>query len=153
VTGLSGIVKAAAAVFIIPALIFGAYVIAHGHLTPGGGFQGGAIIATSIILLLVAFGEKGFKKAVGKDFLSALESVALFGFIALAFVGMKNAFFGNFLANAGGLFGKTVQFGVNQGTLNTAGVIPLMNFFVGIEVACALTVIVLVMYSGWGNAK
>ena len=152
-TELSKIVKTVAAVFTIPALVFGAYVIAHGHLTPGGGFQGGAIIATSIVLLLVAFGEKKFKSAVGKEFLAALESVALFGFIALAFMGLRTAFFSNFLANAGGIFGGSVGFGVNAGALNTAGVIPLMNFFVGLEVACALTIIVLVMYSGWRDVK
>lgn len=152
-SGLSKIVKTIAGVFIIPAIVFGAYIVAHGHLTPGGGFQGGAIIATSIALLLIAFGEKAFKKAFGKEFLSALESIALCGFIALAFLGLQSSFFKNFLANSGLVFGEKVAFGVNPGFLNTAGVIPLMNFLVGLEVACALTIIVLVMYSGWSEKK
>ncbi|GAG41571.1 unnamed protein product, partial [marine sediment metagenome] len=131
-TVLSKIVRTVAVIFIIPALVFGAYIIAHGHLSPGGGFQGGAIIATSIILLLVAFGEKAFKKAFGEKFLSSLESIALLGLIALAFLGMQSTFFKNFLANARGLFGEAVGFGVNPGMLNTAGVIPLMNFLIGL---------------------
>jgi len=150
---LSKIVRTAAAVFIVPALAFGAYVVAHGHLTPGGGFQGGAIIATSIVLLLVAFGEKAFKLAVSKNFLSALENIALLGFIAIAFLGLQATFFKNFIAGQGGLFGEIVSFGVNSGNINTAGTIPLMNFFVGLEVACALTIIIIVMYSGWSDKK
>jgi len=35
--------------------IFGLYVIAHGHHSPGGGFQGGVILGASIILLAIAF--------------------------------------------------------------------------------------------------
>ena len=38
--------------------IFGAYIIIHGHLTPGGGFQGGAVVATMAAFLLVAYGGK-----------------------------------------------------------------------------------------------
>jgi len=142
---MSKIVKTVSLAFLIPTLVFGAYVISHGHLTPGGGFQGGAIIATSIVLLLVAFGAKDFRKAVGKNFLSVVESIALLGFIALAFIGLGNSFFYNALANEGGLFGESVSFGVNMGVLNTAGTIPLMNFVVGLEVACALTIILIAM--------
>jgi multicomponent Na+:H+ antiporter subunit B len=35
-------------------LTFGAYIILHGHLTPGGGFQGGAVFASGLALLIVA---------------------------------------------------------------------------------------------------
>jgi len=153
VSGLSKIVKNVASVFIVPGLIFGAYVVAHGHLTPGGGFQGGTIIATTLALLLVAFGEKSFRKAIGKNALAMLESLALFGFIGIAFLGLQSSFFNNFLSNSGSLFGQSVQFGVNEGNINSAGVIPLMNFMVGIEVASGLTIIVIAMYSGWGERK
>lgn len=152
-SGLSRIVKTIASVFIVPGIVFGAYIIAHGHLTPGGGFQGGTIIATSIALLIIAFGEKNFRKAIGKNALAILESLALSGFIGIAFLGLQSSFFNNFLANSGLLFGQSVLFGVNLGNINTAGVIPLMNFMVGIEVASGLTIIVIAMYSGWGEKK
>ena len=152
-SGLSRIVKTIASVFIVPGLVFGAYIVAHGHLTPGGGFQGGTIIATSIALLLVAFGEKSFRRAVGKNALTVLESLALFGFIGIAFLGLQSSFFHNFLANSGSLFGQSVRFGVNAGNINTAGVIPLMNFMVGIEVASGLAIIVIAMYSNWGEKR
>ncbi len=152
VKGMSLVVKNAAAVFFIPALVFGVYVVLHGHLSPGGGFQGGAIIATSIALLLIAFGEKGFGKAFGKKALSALESLALAGFAAIAFLGLGSSFLRNFLANSGYLFGESVSFGVNQGNILTAGTIPLLNMLVGLEVACALSIILISMHSG-GDSK
>ena len=41
--------------------LYGIYVITHGHLTPGGGFAGGAIIAGAFILLVLAYGSKLLK--------------------------------------------------------------------------------------------
>ncbi|PKP54943.1 sodium:proton antiporter, partial [Candidatus Atribacteria bacterium HGW-Atribacteria-1] len=35
-------------------IIFGFYIIVHGHLTPGGGFQGGAVVGSAFALLLVS---------------------------------------------------------------------------------------------------
>ena len=54
--GLSPIVKIIAAMLFPFILIYSLYIIMHGHLTPGGGFQGGAIGASAVVLLVVAFG-------------------------------------------------------------------------------------------------
>lgn len=129
-------------------IIFGFYVIVHGHLTPGGGFQGGAIVASAFALLLVSYGSLITKKFLKKDFLSIMESSGLTMFIVLAFLGLGITFFYNFLANIGGWFGNTPVIGPNPGDMNTGGVIPLMNIAVGLEVLSALGVIVLVMASG-----
>lgn len=138
----SKIVEIAAAMLAAPIITFGLYIIAHGHLTPGGGFQGGTVIATAFALLFVAFGKKA-TDSLRKELLVALECTALLGFIGLAYLGLSKTFFFNFLANSGLLFGETVSFGPNQGLVNTAGVIPLMNIFVGVEVSCGLTIIML----------
>ena len=140
------IIRTIAAVFLIPIVSFGIYIIMHGHLTPGGGFQGGTIIASAFALLLVAFSEHA-KHIFNKNVLSAIESLALLCFIGLAFLGMHTGFFNNFLANSGLIFGQSIPFGPNKGFLNTAGVIPLMNIFVGIEVSCALVLIVFLMFT------
>ena len=129
-------------------IIFGFYVIVHGHLTPGGGFQGGAIAASAFALLLVSYGSLITKKFLKKEFLSIMESTGLTMFIVLAFLGLGITFFYNFLANTGGWFGNTPVIGPNSGDMNTGGVIPLMNIAVGLEVLSALGVIVLVMASG-----
>lgn len=126
-------------------IIFGFYVIVHGHLTPGGGFQGGAIVASAFALLLVSYGGLNAKKFLKKDLLSLIESCGLTMFILLAFLGLGITFFYNFLANSGSWFGDIVVIGINPGNMNTAGVIPLMNIAVGFEVLSALGVIVLVM--------
>ncbi len=129
-------------------IIFGFYVIVHGHLTPGGGFQGGAVAASAFALLLVSYGSLNIQKFLKKDLLSILESCGLTMFIVLAFLGLGITFFYNFLANSGSWFGDTAVIGINPGNINTGGVIPLMNIAVGLEVLSALGVIVLIMAIG-----
>ncbi|MCK4492076.1 MAG: hypothetical protein KAU03_05595 [Candidatus Altiarchaeales archaeon] len=143
--GMSKIVRTIACILIVPGIMFGLYVIIHGHLTPGGGFQGGAIIATISALFIIAYGEK-IRGVLNQDILSLAEGLALLAFISLAFLGLSVTFFHNFLANEGFIFGKAIGFGINPGYLNTGGVIPLLNLAVGLEVFSALSLIVLVMY-------
>ena len=145
--GMSKIVRTISFIIAVPIIIFGLYVILHGHLTPGGGFPGGAIIATLVALFLVAFGKSAVKSS-HKEFLSLLESLALVSFILLAFLGIRSTFFHNFLINTGNIFGRSISYGVNTGYLSTAGTIPLMNIVVGFEVFAALSLIMLMMYTG-----
>ncbi len=128
-------------------IIFGFYIIAHGHLTPGGGFQGGAVVGSAFALLLVSYGSLSSKKFLKKDILSFFENFGLILFIVLGFSGIGITFFYNFLANSGSWFGNPAVIGVNPGDMNTGGVIPLMNIAVGLEVLSAFGVIVLTMAS------
>ncbi len=128
-------------------IIFGFYIIAHGHLTPGGGFQGGAVVGSAFALLLVSYGSLNSKKFLKKDILSLFEGLGLIMFIVLGFSGLGITFFYNFLANSGGWFGNAAVIGVNPGDMNTGGVIPLMNIAIGLEVLSAFGVIVLTMAS------
>ncbi|HDD72588.1 MAG TPA: sodium:proton antiporter [Candidatus Aenigmarchaeota archaeon] len=149
---MSVIVKTVACILTVPAYIFGLYIVIRGHLTPGGGFAGGAILATLIAMLLVSFGrnlERGFRK----ESLSVLEILGMSLFITLAFFGLSFTFFHNILANSGGLFGMSVEFGPNSGYLNTGGLIPVMNIAVGIEVFSALSMIILLMLTGMKEEK
>jgi energy-converting hydrogenase B subunit I len=122
-------------------LAFGGYVIMHGHLTPGGGFQGGAVAASALALVIVAFGAASLKGK--KGLLSVLESLGGVAFAALGFLGLGVTFFANVLAGAGGLFGRPVPYGPNPGDLNTAGTLPLMNWAVGFKVLAGLSAVVL----------
>jgi multicomponent Na+:H+ antiporter subunit B len=116
--------------------LYGIYIITHGHLTPGGGFAGGAIIAGSFILLVLAFGSKLLKLQKIEAGSSVVESTGILFFILLAtvamFIGTK-VFFTNYLPK-----GKI-------GELISAGVIPLYNIAVGIEVAAAIFTIFLAL--------
>jgi energy-converting hydrogenase B subunit I len=130
--------------------IFGWYVILHGHLTPGGGFQGGAVVATGAALAIVAFSYQEISGMIRKVILMFQESAGLFLFIVVALAGMVLGFpfFYNWLANSGSLFGMTVPVGPNPGELNTAGFLPLMNIAVGIEVWGGLSIVILYLLSG-----
>lgn len=128
--------------------IFGIYIIIHGHLTPGGGFQGGAVVATMIAFLLVSHGGKKVIAFAKPSFYSSLETVGLLLFICAGFFGITTTFFYNFLSGRGGLFGSVVETGPNIGVLNSAGTISLMNMAVGLEVIGGLSLIVLYMFKG-----
>jgi len=111
---------------LFPAIVLlGAYVFIHGHLSPGGGFQGGVIIATGFLLMLLAY--ENF--TVGHNALSVIESLAG---ITFAGVGMWGLIYGgSFLENF-----------LPVGTLNdlfSGGVIPIIYIAVGFKVAAELT--------------
>ena len=139
------IVKTSARVIIPLIGIFGAYIVMHGHLTPGGGFQGGATIAGAGILFLVAFGLDEMERNYNKSLYSALEGIGGLAFLGVAMLGMGIAFFYNTLWHNGPFFnGK-------PGTLLSAGFLPIMNLAVGLKVftglVSALTAIA--MYRRW----
>lgn len=144
---MTKIVKTTANILFPFTMIFGLYVIAHGHLTPGGGFQGGAIVVSGCALLLVAYGSSWVFDRIKDKRLAAFESLGAIGFITIAFLGLvfSAVFFGNFLAGSETIFGTTPVTGSTLSDFNTGGVLPLMNFAVGVKVIAGLFVIVLVM--------
>ena len=125
-------------------LIFGLYVIMHGHITPGGGFQGGAVFASGIALLIVAFNSAKIQEKLKERHLAVIESSGALMFIGLAFAGIAVTFFYNFLVGSP-IFGQIPPEGANPGSIWSAGVIPLMNIAVGLKVIAGLASIVLVM--------
>lgn len=132
--GMSTIVKKMTQLLAGLIFMYGIYIILHGHLSPGGGFAGGAIIAGSFILLILAFGSSALnlkKEVAGSSNTESLAilMVAILGLMALLF-GAK-VFFFNFLPKG------------TPGELLSAGVIPLYNIFIGIEVAGAILTIFL----------
>jgi multicomponent Na+:H+ antiporter subunit B len=145
--GMSKIVKTISSIAFPLSMIYGFYIIAHGHLTPGGGFQGGAIVASACAMILVSYGSVWTMKKIKEKHLSVLESIGAVGFIGLAFLGILfgiNVFFNNFLINQN-VIPIFNEIGKGLSNINTAGVLPLMNFAVGIKVIAGLFAIVLVM--------
>ncbi len=109
--------------------LFGFYIIIHGHLSPGGGFQGGVIIASAFLLMFLA---KNDDFRLNHKIVSLCESLSGAGFILIGILGLLFAdkFFGNFLPLG------------NMGDLFSSGVIPLIYIFVGIKVAAEITALV-----------
>jgi len=141
---LTKIVRTVANQLILFIAIFGLYVIAHGHITPGGGFQGGAVIVGGIVMLLVAFNSQELKKSIRERVLSVVESSGALIFIILAFIGIGTVFFYNLLVGTP-IFGNIPAVGPGPGDIWTGGVIPLMNFAVGLKVVAGLTAVVLAL--------
>jgi multicomponent Na+:H+ antiporter subunit B len=102
-------------------LLLGAYVFINGHLTPGGGFQGGAILASAILLMLLSDPLLRFSHRL----IAAIESTAGLVFVGLGILGILLA--GGFLDNRilpPGQFGE----------LFSAGAIPIIYSFIGLKV-------------------
>jgi len=134
--GMSPIVKKVTQLIMGFIFIYGIYIITHGHLTPGGGFAGGAFLSGAFILLVLSFGSDVLHLKREEEEASVIEGLAIFTFILLATIGFflgLRVFFGNFLPA-----GKV-------GELISAGLIPLYNIAVGIEVGAALLTIFLAL--------
>ena len=141
---MSKIVRTISNILSLFIFVYGLYIIIHGHLTPGGGFQGGAVVASGVALLIVAFGSHNIHKSLKEHHLSILESGGALIFIGLAFGGIATVFFYNFLVGAS-IFGHIPPSGPNPGDIWTGGVIPFMNLAVGLKVLAGLSAILLVM--------
>lgn len=126
-SGMTMIVKTVARFITSFILVFGIYIIVYGHLTPGGGFSGGVIVAAAYILLVLAFG-KGVALGRFSDFAaSLLDNIGALGFLAIGLTGIAGGYF--FL----NIFGHGRPF-----QLMSAGTIPLANIAIGLKVAASL---------------
>jgi multicomponent Na+:H+ antiporter subunit B len=111
--------------------LYGLYVVLHGHLSPGGGFSGGAIIAASMILYALSFNLAEGSKKLSHDVSSVLESG---GAMIFAGMGLLAILMGtNFLGN------KVAGFPIGTpGNLFSSGAIAVITFGVGIKVASTM---------------
>lgn len=121
--------------WMIPFLaVLGAYLIFFGHLSPGGGFVGGVVLAIIPILLTITYGveisEYKFKPTQKK----VVEDIGVIGFILLGLLGISTG--SNFLANGQAHFGPG-----NTGELISAGLIPCLNIMIGIKVGASMAII------------
>lgn len=120
----SDIVKTAVPFIMLFALVTGFYIISHGHLIPGGGFAGGAIISSAFILQFLAFQKRFHHKG-----LKLFESLAGIGLLAMALIGLylEGSLFANFLPT--GPLGATIS----------AGGIMIIYTIIGIKAAVELS--------------
>lgn len=87
-TGMSIIVKRITRITVSLIFLFGVYIVLHGHLTPGGGFAGGVIIALSFIHLMLAFGKDFAFKRFNNFWASITESLGGLLFLGTALLGL-----------------------------------------------------------------
>jgi energy-converting hydrogenase B subunit I len=124
---------------------FGVMTILGGHITPGGGFQGGAMIAAGVILCIIVYGVEKSPINFSHDFISAIESIGAMGYIILGLVGLFTT--GFFLYNVGTDFYNILpQYIVNifhYPDPTNAGIVPYFNILVGFKVFVGLSAVVI----------
>jgi energy-converting hydrogenase B subunit I len=137
-------------IFVFPAslilICYGALTILGGHITPGGGFQGGAMIASGVIFCIIVYGLKESPIKFSHNFMASIESIGALGYVFLGLAGLFTS--GSFLYN----LGVDLYHIVPPNIVNIfdypdplhAGIIPYLNFVVGLEVFVGLSAVVIV---------
>jgi len=108
-----------------PVVLFGLYLVAHGHLTPGGGFQGGVVLATAALLVYLSGEYVTLRRVRPESVTDLAESAGAAGYVAIGLLGLA----------AGAAFLANVLPLGQPGALLSAGTIPPINLAVGLEVA------------------
>ncbi|MFI0806177.1 MnhB domain-containing protein [Streptomyces echinatus] len=121
------------ALLVLPvALVTGLYVVAHGQLSPGGGFQGGVVAATALHLLYLGADYGALERVRPLGVYETSDAVAVCAYLVL---GLASVLAGTaFLANT------LLPYGTFN-TLSSGGAVPLLNAAVGMEVASAVVVL------------
>lgn len=118
------------------ALVFGLYVILFGTISPGGGFQGGVIVAVSALLIYLGYGYNDASKALSLNVLRVNESVGAVIYVILGVIGV--AFSANFATNIIYNLGQT-------GDIISAGTITFMSYSVGYKVMTGVGLLLMLM--------
>ena len=107
-------------------LLLGAYVFVNGHLSPGGGFQGGAIVASATLLLLLTDPMRGFSHRL----IAMVESISGLVFVGIGVLGALLA---------GGFLDSRILPAGTFGSIFSAGAIPVIYSFIGLKVGAEFT--------------
>jgi multicomponent Na+:H+ antiporter subunit B len=124
VMGTAILLRAQRLVLVGPTVLYGLYVIAHANLTPGGGFQGGVVLATALLMVYLAGEFETFDRVSPDRWIEAGEAAGAGGFVA---IGLVTA------AVGGVVLDNVLPFG-RRGNVLSGGTIPVINLFVGLAV-------------------
>lgn len=138
--GMTVIVKTISSWVKVLIFLFGIYIVIFGHLTPGGGFAGGVILASSYVLIMLAFGRQFAEENLSLGVASKLDCAGAMLFAAVALVGFlygATDFFFNYLY-------QQYQYGQHL-RLISAGTIMYSNIAIGLKVGASLFMVILAL--------
>jgi multicomponent Na+:H+ antiporter subunit B len=118
-------------IFFPVTVLVGIDVVAHGAITPGGGFQGGVVLATGLHLLYVGGRYRLLERLRPIRIFEITEGVGLVIFIAIGLAG---------LAIAGQLFRNVLSYG-QLAQLTSSGTVVLLSCAVGMAVVSSVVVL------------
>lgn len=131
---VSDAVRVTGLLLLAPTGVFGWYIITHGQITPGGGFQGGVILASAALLIYLCSGFPQFRKVAPPRPIELAEAVGAAGYIAI----------GTVCVALGGLFLQNLLPLGGNGTLTAGGTVPFIDLAVGLEVGGGFVLMLLV---------
>jgi len=112
--------------------VYGVNIVVYGHLTPGGGFAGGVILACAFALLVLAWGKNRSFEILPYGAAKSFDSAGAIAFLVIALLGIlsvQGVFFSNFIQ-------KSVP-GTPLRIFN-GGIVPLCNVGIAIKVCASL---------------
>ncbi|WP_369201270.1 MnhB domain-containing protein [Streptomyces sp. PU-14G] len=112
-------------------LLTGLYVVAHGQISPGGGFQGGVVAATALHLLYIAIDYRALRRVRSVTLFTLADAAGEAGYLLVGLGALLSG--AAFLQNV-------LPYGTS-GTLASGGTVPLLNAAIGVEVAAAVVVL------------
>ena len=130
------VIQRSADAFLPLAMMYMFYIILHGHLSPGGGFQGGVLVVGVILMLYFGHGYQTTVQTLSFELLHDTEGIASVVYVALAMMGIA----------VGAQFCENVLYTQgNIGDLYSSGTIFWMNVTVGVKVLTGIGSITLLM--------
>lgn len=129
----SDAVRITALLLLAPTVLFGIYMVTHGQITPGGGFQGGVLLSTAPLLIYLSGTFAQFRAMAPPRVVEILESIGAAGYI----------FIGAACVMLGGVFLQNVLPLGKTGTITSGGIVPFIDFAVGLEVGAGFVLILL----------
>jgi multicomponent Na+:H+ antiporter subunit B len=131
---VSDAVRVTTLLLLAPTVLFGLYIVTHGQVSPGGGFQGGVILSTAPLLLYLASGYPKFRRVVPPKLVEASEALGAAAYILI----------GGVCVALGGLFLQNLLPLGKSGTVTGGGTIVFIDLGVGAEVSGGLVLALLI---------
>jgi multicomponent Na+:H+ antiporter subunit B len=129
--GTADALRALGAVLVGPMLLLGIYIVVHGALTPGGGFQGGVVLAGTLLLVYAAGQVVAVERVRPVSLVEVADAVGAASYVLVALAGL--------------VFGVAAMDNVlptgTTGSLLSGGFVPVLSVAVGVEVTAAVTLI------------
>ena len=119
-------------------MMFGLYLVAYGHVSPGGGFQGGVVLASGAVLLLLGARPDRVASLFPPRAMRVAEAGGFLAFLVVGAAGLlfARAYLANFLPTR------------STGGVLDAPLLLLLNAAIGIEVGAGITLICSFLFRG-----